>query len=60
MIFKANGAPGGQGYFLQGGNTSMTRAEWKLAKGCKWVRGLVKDQEGKYAWTNPIIVEKQT
>jgi len=35
----------------------LTAAEWKLPKGCRFVRAEVVDANGNHAWANPLIPE---
>lgn len=36
---------------------TLTRAEFKLGDGYKYVRAVVVDKDGKLAWTNPIFLD---
>ena len=59
--FLFNGAGGGRLYQGEGGKP-VAEARWKFAGGrkpTKWVRAEVVDKDGKHAWTNPLIIDKQ-
>ena len=36
---------------------TLTRAEFNIGDGYKYVRAVVIDKDGKYAWTNPIFLD---
>lgn len=36
---------------------NLTRAEFKIGEGYKYIRATVIDKDGKYAWTNPIFID---
>ena len=35
----------------------LTRAEFKIGDGYDYIRAVVIDKDGKYAWTNPIFLD---
>jgi len=42
-----------------GGDGLITRAEFRVPKYLTCIRGIVCDEQGRRAWTNPIFLDPQ-